>query len=141
MNGKSAHPLTKEEIKERLSSVLADKTLQLVLLFGSLATGKGHRRSDVDIGFLFDSATDILDLTNKVTRFLGNDKVDVVDLRRASPLLRFAAARKGIILYEREPGLFSRFYSLSYRMYVGTKKLRDARDMAVRRFLHSGGHG
>ena len=141
MNGKSAPPLTKEEIKERLSSVLADKTLQLVLLFGSLATGKGHRRSDVDIGFLFDSATDILDLTNKVTRFLGNDNVDVVDLRRASPLLRFAAARNGIILYEREPGLFSRFYSLSYRMYVDTKKLRDARDMAVRRFLHSGGHG
>jgi predicted nucleotidyltransferase len=141
MNGKSTPPLTKEEIKERLWSVLADKTLQLVLLFGSLATGKGHRRSDVDIGFLFDSATDILDLTNKVTRFLGNDKVDVVDLRRASPLLRFAAARKGIILYERDPGLFSRFYSLSYRMYVDTKKLRDARDMAVRRFLHSGGHG
>ena len=139
MNGKSAPLLTREEIGERLSGLFADQTLQLVLLFGSLATGKGHRRSDADIGFLFDSPTDIMGLTNKVTRLLGNDNVDVVDLRRASPLLRFAAAGKGIVLYEREPGLFSRFYSLSYRMYVDTKKLRDARDTVIRRFLQSGG--
>jgi uncharacterized protein len=139
MKGKSAPLLTGKEIGKRLSGLSVDRTLQLLLLFGSLATGKGHGRSDVDVGFLFDGPVDILDLTNKVTRILGSDNVEVVDLRRASPLLRFAAARKGIVLYERDPGLFSRFYSLSYRMYVDTKKLRDARDTVIRRFLQSGG--
>lgn len=140
MTERNAGLPTQEEIRQRLSDLFADKTLQMVLLFGSLAAGKGRANSDVDIGFLFDSLADIVDLTNKVTRLLKTDKVDVVDLRRASPLLRFAAARKGTVLYEREPGLFSTFFSLSYRMYVDTKKLREARDGVIRRFLQSEEH-
>ncbi len=81
-----------------------------------------------------------MDLVNRVTRMLGSDNVDVVDLRRASPLLRYAAAQKGIALYEREPGSFIRFYSLSYRMYVDTKKLRQARARAIERFLQTQAH-
>jgi hypothetical protein len=105
-----------------------------------VASGKAHGKSDIDLGFQFDSPVDVVELTNRATRLMGRDDVDVVDLRRASPLLRYAAAQKGIVLYEREPGLFTRFYSLSYRMYVDTKKLRDARDTTIRRFLDTGGH-
>jgi hypothetical protein len=43
-------------------------------------------RSDIDLAFMFESPTDILELTNRVIRLLHADTVDVVDLRRASPL-------------------------------------------------------
>jgi uncharacterized protein len=131
--------LTKEQIRERLSPLFKEKELRLVLLFGSMASGTGHKHSDVDIGFLRDGPADIVELTNEVSRFLGTDRVDVVDLSRASPLLRFAASRKGVVLYERQRGLFTEFYSLSYRMYADAKKLRDARDRTVYRFLQSRG--
>jgi hypothetical protein len=100
---------------------------------------KAHGKSDVDIGFLFDGPVDIVALTNEVSRLLRRDEVDVVDLGPASPLLKFHAAKGGVVLYEREPGLFMQFYSLSYRMYVDAKKLRDARDRSIERFLRSGG--
>jgi uncharacterized protein len=127
--------LLPDEIKERLTSLFEDPGLQMALLFGSLASGKAHARSDTDLGFLFDGLADVLDLTDRVSRLLRRDNIDVVDLRRASPLLRYAAALKGMVLYEREPGVFKRFYSLSYRMYVDTRKLRDARDAAINWYL------
>jgi predicted nucleotidyltransferase len=131
--------LSKDEIKKRLAPLHADKALELVVLFGSAAEGRLHKGSDIDIGFLFDRPADLVELTNRVTTTIGKDNVDVVDLRRASPLLRYAAAQKGIALYERVPGSFIRFYSLSYRMYVDTKKLRRAGDRAIERFLQTRG--
>lgn len=124
-----------ETIKKKLRPIFEVKALRLVMFFGSLASGKSHKRSDIDLGFLFDGPAKTTELTNRVSRLLRAENVDVVDLGRASPLLRFAAAQKSIILYEREPGLFGQFYSLSYRMYVDTKKLRTARDLTIERFL------
>lgn len=135
----SLKPIDKEELGKRLSPLFADRSLRLVILFGSHAKGKVHPKSDIDIAFLFDAPADILNLTNTVNRLLQKDDVDVVDLYRASPLLRYAVVRNGTVLYEREPGLFIRFFSLSYRMYVDTKKLRDARDRRIEQFLKSRG--
>jgi len=115
--------------------------LQLVLLFGSQSSGQIHPESDIDLGFLYDEAVDLLELTNKVIQLLRKDRVDVIDLRRANSLLCFSAARQGKLLYERCPGLFNRFYSLSFRRYIDTKKLRDARQRAIDTFLETRGRG
>jgi predicted nucleotidyltransferase len=131
--------IDQKELRKRLSPLYADTSLRFIVLFGSQAKGKGHVKSDIDIGFLFDAPSNVLKLTNTVNRLLRKDTVDVVDLGRASPLLRYAAAKNGVLLYEREPGLFSRFFSLSYRMYVDTKKLREARDHRIEGFLRSRG--
>jgi predicted nucleotidyltransferase len=116
-----------EEIKAKLTPLLEEEALQLVSLFGSQSSGQLHPDSDIDLAFLYDEPVDLLELTNKVTRLLHTDRVDVVDLRRANPLLCLSAARQGKLLYEQCSGLFNRFYSLSFRRYVDTKKLRDAR--------------
>lgn len=129
--------LSIEEIKGRIEPLFDDEGLRLVLLFGSLASGTVHKKSDIDIAFLFDRPVDILTLTNRISRLIQSDNVDVVDLKRASPLLRFSAARSGTVLYERSAGMFNEFCSLAFRMYVDTKKLRDARTAALRRFLET----
>jgi predicted nucleotidyltransferase len=129
-----------EEIKEKLHPLFEDKGLQLALLFGSTVTGGFKKqKSDVDLAFLFDQAVDILALTNRVIRLLHFDDVDVVDLRYASPLLRFSVVKNGRLLYERSPGLFHEFFSLTFRRYVDTKKLRDAQTEAIEYFLEKRG--
>jgi len=128
-----------DEIKRRLSPIFREKGLELVLLFGSTVTGKRHRRSDIDLGFLFEGEVDILALTNKVIRLLKSDRVDVVDLQKASPLLKFSAVKRSEVLFEKRPGIFSAFSSLAFRRFVDTKKLRDAQHSAVLDFLHERG--
>jgi predicted nucleotidyltransferase len=133
--GKPKTSLSVNDIKDRLAPFFKKEGLQLVLLFGSIAKGSVHGKSDIDLGFLFDEPVDVLTLTNEVTKLLHSDRVDVVDLRRASPLLRFCAAQKGKVLYERSEGLFNQFFSLAFRTYVDTKKLRDAQGEMIRDFL------
>src|SRR3990167_7587269 len=60
-----------------------------------------HKRSDIDLAFLYKKPVNILSLTNRVIRLLHMDSVDVVDLRHASPLLRYSVAKNGRLLYER----------------------------------------
>jgi predicted nucleotidyltransferase len=131
--------ITIEEIKDKLAPLLAEEDLEIVLLFGSAASGRMHKRSDLDLAFLFEKPVDILSLTNRVIRLLHTDSVDVVDLRRASPLLRYSAAKNGRLLYEKREGLFNSFYSLASRMYIDTKKLRDAQKVGIAQYLRARG--
>jgi len=127
--------LTIEDIRNRLEPLHHDTGLQLIVLFGSLAKGQGNRRSDIDLAFLYDAPCDIVQVTNRVSQLLRSDAIDVVDLRTASPLLRFSAMRHGKALYESSPGIFTSFYSLAFRRYVDTKKLRDAQRLSVRNYI------
>lgn len=104
-------------------------------MFGSIVSGRAHKQSDIDLAFLFDRHVDILELTNRVIRLLHNDNVDVIDLRQVNPLLRFSIVKYGRLLYERSPGIFNEFCSLAFRMYIDTKKMRDAQAVAIKHFL------
>jgi predicted nucleotidyltransferase len=124
-----------DEIKEKLAPLFREEGLQLVLVFGSMASGKAHEKSDIDLAFLFDKPQDILALTNRVIRLLKSDRVDVVDLRHTSPLLNFIAITKGELLYERSPGVFNSFYSFAFRRYIDTKKLRKMQEIVINSFV------
>jgi hypothetical protein len=44
-----------------------------------------------------------------IVEIVGSDRVDVVDLRNASALLRYRAARDGRLVFEARPRLAERF--------------------------------
>lgn len=121
-----------QDVEMCLQPLCDDPRLRLIVLFGSVAEKKTCARSDIDIAFLFDDSVDIVNLTNQVSRLLRTDSIDVVDVRRASPLLNYSIARSGIPVYEREKGMFNEFYSLAFRRYVDTAKLRAARESYLR---------
>lgn len=134
-----ATPLTIAEIRERLTPLLADPDIDLVILFGSVAGGVTRADSDLDLAVKGREPLDLVALTNTITQLLHADAVDVVDLRRASPLLMMEVARGGQLLYERTPGTYAAFCSLAHRRYVDTAKLRVAQRETIRHFLRDRG--
>jgi predicted nucleotidyltransferase len=82
--------------------------LRLLVIFGSRARGDAHERSDWDLGYLGEPGLDADGLLADAVLALGTDHVDLVDLARASALLRYRAARDGVVVHE-SGGEFDRF--------------------------------
>ena len=101
--------VTSEEIARALDGDPATAGLRLLVLHGSRARGDQHDGSDWDFGVLADDSFDLAALVVSLTTLLGTDAVDLVDLRRASALLRYRTARDGVVVLERPEGEFLRF--------------------------------
>ena len=132
--------LTAEFIRQRLADlpeVMSD--LRLLVLFGSAARGGARSESDIDLAVLCAGPADLDALYLAIAPRLGTDRLDLIDLRRAGPLLGMAVARTGRPLFEREPGAFREFQSLASRRYCDTDKLRRARRRAIHAFLEREG--
>ena len=131
---------TAELIQQRLadlSRVMPD--LRLLVLFGSLARGRTRSESDIDVAVQCDGPADLDALYLAMAPRFGTDRLDLIDIRRAGPILAMAVARTGRPLFEREPGAFREFQSLASRRYCDTEKLRHARRRAIRAFLEREG--
>jgi predicted nucleotidyltransferase len=98
-----------QEIAAQMREHPAMAGVQVLVLHGSRARGDGGPASDWDFGVLTDGTTDLVGLSAALTSALGTDAVDLVDLRRASALLRYRAARDGVVLVERREGAFREF--------------------------------
>lgn len=90
---------------------LARKTpgLDLLVLFGSRARGDSHPGSDWDLGYLAGPELDFYGLLARLVLLLGTDRIDLVNLSRASGLLRFRAVSEGKTLFESSDGVFESF--------------------------------
>lgn len=91
--------------------------LRLLVLHGSRATGQYSEHSDWDFGYLAAEDFDPAALHTTLTTTLGTDDVDVVELARASSLLRFRTARDGYALVERPSGAFLEFRLTAIRFW------------------------
>lgn len=132
--------LTPEYVARRLADLPeAMPDIQLLVLFGSAVKGQARPRSDVDLGVRCNGPADLDALYLATAPRLGTDRLDLIDLRRAGPLLAFEVARTGRLLYERHPGAFREFQSLASRRYCDTEKLRRARRRAIHVFLEREG--
>jgi predicted nucleotidyltransferase len=113
--------------------------LELVVLFGSQVTGRASARSDVDLAVRCTGPADLDSIYAALAGRLRTSRLDLVDLRRAGPLLMFEVARTGRLLFEHQPGVFREFQSLASRRYADTRKLRDAQRRAIHVFLEKRG--
>jgi predicted nucleotidyltransferase len=121
--------VTPAELRERLSMDPMVAVLRLALVHGSRARADAAEGSDWDIGVLAEDPPDLPALVARFTEILGTDEVDVVDLRRASALLRYRAAREGIPVLERPSGEFQRFQLAAVQFWCDTETvIRRAHD-------------
>ena len=82
-----------ERFAERLEDLRAvAPSVELVVLFGSVARGRSRPDSDLDVAVRCDGPADLDALYLLLAPRLATSLLDLVDLRRASSLLAFQAS-------------------------------------------------
>ncbi len=114
-----------------------DKSVLASYLFGSQATGKANKFSDIDIAVLFDSSVDSKDYTDKQLTLMSrlslriDREVDVVVLNHASAFLKYQVLKEGARVYER-PGRDHRsFEAQAVLEYFDYLPVRDRIQSAI----------
>lgn len=102
-------PLSDSVFDAMVSAARGPVGLHLLILFGSRARGDARPGADWDFGYLADETVDVPGLLAALVEVLDNDRVDLVNLGRASGLLRYRAARDGLLVYEASSDLFDRY--------------------------------
>jgi predicted nucleotidyltransferase len=114
-------------------------SVRLAYVFGSTARGEARTSSDVDIGVVLDltvPSVDLADLAEKLERVLSR-RVDLLDLHRASPLLRREVLRDGVLLLCRDEVERAEFESRALAEYLDTQHLRDVQRLYLRERVES----
>ena len=127
-----------QKIKPAVNELAQKFGLSLVVLFGSQATGKTHKKSDIDIAFLSDIKMGLYDIARMQIEFeqvLKIGKIELVDLRNSPPLLLKEIAKNSVLLYERDALAFARFKIHAFKRYMESKKLLTLRAAALDRFI------
>lgn len=142
--------MNSETVIPKVQNALVDYTdLIAVYLFGSVAEGKAHALSDIDVAVLFydDLSPDqIFQRTLAVGTALEaalHTTVDVIPLNRAAPFLRFQIIKNGKLVLERDRTQRCLFQMSAMNAYYDAKPYLDyQRSEAIRRIREKGlGHG
>ncbi|OGI78236.1 hypothetical protein A3C57_00865 [Candidatus Nomurabacteria bacterium RIFCSPHIGHO2_02_FULL_33_12] len=124
-------------IKEKAPILAIKYKLDLMVVFGSYALGKVKKTSDLDIAVLGDiSFEQELQLAEDLKNLTKVERVDLVNLNNSSPLLKRNATTKGILIYEKNPGLFSTFRMSSFFEYVETAPLRTMSFLKTKNYIN-----
>lgn len=120
--------------------------LKLLVLFGSRARGDHDLNSDWDFAFSCDEELRkqyeqggcdyyrIWGILQQVYQ-LGDDQIDVVDMRKSLDLLAHHIAKDGQILYELEPGEFERFRQQNLMSKAQLRALRQKQQASLQASL------
>lgn len=118
-------PLTQNQQSET-AAIAGRYGIALFVLFGSQALGRAHAKSDIDIAYqsrkplsLDDEARLILALSS----VFHTEKIDIVNISSAPPLLRYAIFKDGIPLFEGEQSVFASQTAYAFKQYLEAKPL------------------
>ena len=95
--------------EQELAQAAQQAGLQLLVLFGSRVSGHVHRHSDWDFGYLAGKTLDEELLRERLMAILRTDLVDLVDLSKASALLRIQVAVHGRPVFEEDTSVSQAF--------------------------------
>lgn len=102
----------------------------MAYLFGSLSERRTGR--DVDLILLVQDAP-AFHPREAIAECLGTERLDLVDLQRASPVLRFEILRTGWPLYVADREMQERFELTTLHLYRDTHPLRRQQREYLRR--------
>ncbi|OAT87101.1 type VII toxin-antitoxin system MntA family adenylyltransferase antitoxin [Desulfotomaculum copahuensis] len=119
--------------------------ISLAVLFGSQATGRATKGSDIDLAFWLEQADLPPDapatararrrLLRDLINHLETGKVDLVILNRAFSLLKFQVARNGRPVYQKTPGLFAAFCSRALREHNDARVFYRATEEYLKKII------
>lgn len=112
-------------------------SIRLLILFGSHTTGTTGAMSDFDVAVLSDHELSFGERSALIddiaaTYNIPEEKIDLIDLRTAPPLLERQIAEHGKLI-KGNPADFVRFRVLAWKRYQDTAKFRRAREEKLAR--------
>ena len=100
-------------------------------IFGSVASGRARRTSDIDIAVLLKPAKNSsgflhyrLKLMAELASALGRSDIEVIVLNEAPPLLAHQVLSKGKLVFERSARARVEFQVRTVNLYIDTEPLR-----------------
>lgn len=118
-------PLDKEKITKIVRDLVSSDAA-FVYLYGSFAAGTNHPESDVDLGIYFkDIPLDRqLELRKRLICSFPID-VDLVDLRRADPIIVMQIIANGVVILQNDSMAHAQFVSQRLAEYFDLKRSRE----------------
>jgi predicted nucleotidyltransferase len=126
--------ITQELKSNRFTQFCQEHQVKLAILFGSQATGRAGKESDIDLAIMLEKeafpkpgGTSLeagrkkRKLVRDLSAFFQTSKIDLVLLNLASPLLRLQVAKTGKLIYQRSRGDFADLASLALRQHSDAK--------------------
>jgi|Deesub1362B_J571_1020462.scaffolds.fasta_scaffold00671_20 predicted nucleotidyltransferase len=129
--------------EEKLQKICRKFKLKLVILFGSYASKKGWtEESDIDIGVLCENGKNIIEnelpLTKAFIELLGCERIDLIYLNYADPLLLIEVVKNGILLYQDKEDRFAEIKIKAIKRHFNAEKFYKLEDLCLKRFLRKG---
>jgi predicted nucleotidyltransferase len=126
--------------KEKLKKYAPEKGIKFIILFGSQATGNVLKESDFDLAVLTTKEKSIstLDNYNDVLDFLkgaleiSDYKIDLTNLNKANPFLRYEVISSGILLYGDEDE-YAGYRAFAFKEYIDSRSLFDLEKFLVKK--------
>jgi predicted nucleotidyltransferase len=140
----------KEEIINRIKNYLYSRDEAIAgYIFGSYSSGKVRPKSDIDIAVLLSDTVNSKDyyghiklsIINDLIKLLSFDRIDVVVLNIASPLLSHEIIKKGVLLFSKDEARRINYTANATIHYLDTIYLRRVQDRILHEKIRSGNFG
>ncbi len=128
-----------KKILQKIEGIAKQFDLKLVILFGSRASEMAGPDSDYDLGVYGGhvlTENEIIKLHGLLAEVFRTDKVDIVDLKKAPPLLKIKAFSRFKVLYETEPFLKYQLPLSAEAEYQECKDLYEIKRQRLKAFVN-----
>lgn len=127
------------EKQKKLIEKIAEKySLRLLLLFGSQADGRTHKHSDFDVAYLSYrdlSLREECSMDVDLFPVCGSKKVDLVNIKTTSPLLKEHIFRNNKILFCSDKSVYNEYSIYAFKSFVEAKPLFALRDQLINNYF------
>jgi len=126
--------------KEKINKIAKKYDLDLILLFGSRLREKKYlqRESDFDIAYLSKKDLNLMEEAKLICDLMPifkSDKVDLVNLKRANPLLMKQIFENHKVLFCRNLKIYYQYKIYAERRYAEAKPLFQLTEELIKSFL------
>jgi predicted nucleotidyltransferase len=132
------------QIKQAIGKLAKKHKLTLVIVFGSQVSGKVHERSDMDIAVRTENDDVTIgfysELLEDFSRIFDKNKIDLVFIHRADPLLLHHICQNALLLYGKEKD-FHKLKMYSFKRYIDYRPFFLLESRFVDKFISGLAHG
>ncbi len=129
-----------EEIKYKIEKLAEKYHFLMLVIFGSQAKGKTNSQSDIDLAYLSAEKLDLIEEARLVCDLMPvfkSEKIDLVNLAKAPPLLLKQIFDNHQILFCRDKKIYHTYQIYALKKYLEAKPLFQLRSESLAKFLQT----